>query len=473
MEQWELIEQNPWWENPEKINEDSKIKEFSHSRLQWFPRIFNEFDFSSFKIYTIRGMRQVGKTTLLKLLIRKLLHENYPSKSIFYYSLDFTHSYKEITEIYRKFKLYAEGNGIKKTFVFLDEITSVLNWQRAIKHLVDIGLAQNSVFILTGSSAIDIKKGSERMPGRRGGGMELDKVLLPLSFREYMENKISLPENFKILLNLEDFLALSEQSLTTYLMHYPQIQNLFEEYVQVGGLPMAVNELWQKGSISKETYDIFLSVIISDIEKWRLKRTILIQVMKRVYEIFGSRWSWQGLAKGIDVGSFHTVTQYVETLADSYILSILYFFDPSRRKILPKKEKKIYFLDPLIFRLFASSYGISPASYGEPIVFSKLIEGVVFSHLLRISGENLSEGLSYLENLHYWYSKRGSEIDFVIQREKSLLPVEVKYQEKISPSDYITLSRVFGKGLVLTKKECFKREEIIGIPVSLFLALSR
>ena len=75
MEQWELIEQNPWWENPEKINEDSKIKEFSHSRLQWFPRIFNEFDFSFILIFVSKHLSTflVNRIVLTNIFLMRLL----------------------------------------------------------------------------------------------------------------------------------------------------------------------------------------------------------------------------------------------------------------------------------------------------------------------------------------------------------------------------------------------------------------
>jgi len=53
-------------------------------------------------------------------------------------------------------------------YLMLDEITAVKDWTRAVKSLVDAGALENIYLLLTGSSAVEIKRGYERMPGRRG-----------------------------------------------------------------------------------------------------------------------------------------------------------------------------------------------------------------------------------------------------------------------------------------------------------------
>lgn len=470
MKNWEFLEQNPWWQDKNAIARDPKILDFENNKIKWIPPIFNDIQFVPPKIYTIRGPRQVGKTTLLKLLIRKLINGGTAPKAILYYSLDFVKSYKEFAEIYRNFKDIANREGIKKTYIFFDEISSVIEWQKALKYLADIGLTRDSVLILTGSSSIDLKKGAERMPGRRGGGRELDKVLMPISFREYLqirEPTISLPE-----IEIDNFLKLEDEDFAQFSLYYRKIQAVFEEFAKSGGFPKAVNDFVSTGSISNEVYDTFLSIIVSDIEKLKMNRTILKQVMRRVYEVLSSRWSWQSLAKGIDVGSFHTVKDYVETLADSFILSVLYFWDYSKKKTAAKKEKKIYLIDPLIYQIFANASGISNEIFKDPSIFSKLVENIVFSHLVRVE-ESLYEGLSYLQNVFYWYSSRGNEIDFLVYQKGALLPIEVKYQSEITVSNYATIKRAFNQGIVLTKDAFFKKERIFGFPVSVFLSLMK
>jgi predicted AAA+ superfamily ATPase len=64
----------------------------------------------------------------------------------------------------------------------LDEITSVKNWPRAIKFLADAGKLENIYLLLTGSSAVEIKHGYERMSGRRKKGF--GRAFLLLSMEE-------------------------------------------------------------------------------------------------------------------------------------------------------------------------------------------------------------------------------------------------------------------------------------------------
>lgn len=73
----------------------------------------------------------------------------------------------------------------------------------------------------------------------------------------------------------------------------------------------------------------------------------------------------------------------------------------------------------------------------------KNVEGVVINHLVRTVETQLSEGFSNLANAFYWRSSRNREIDIIVILEGEELPVEIKYQEKITPFDYITLKRVF------------------------------
>lgn len=84
--------------------------------------------------------------------------------------------------------------------MFLDEISSVNNWQKSIKYLYDTGRLENAFVVLTGSSSYNLKKSSERLPGRREFGKDI--VYLPVSFKEYINqnHNIDFSTNWKIYL---------------------------------------------------------------------------------------------------------------------------------------------------------------------------------------------------------------------------------------------------------------------------------
>jgi len=72
---FDLAEENPWWTNPNLIDGDFHIKTFDASSIKWIPGIksYINLDVPDYVLYTVRGPRQVGKTTLIKLLIREKL----------------------------------------------------------------------------------------------------------------------------------------------------------------------------------------------------------------------------------------------------------------------------------------------------------------------------------------------------------------------------------------------------------------
>ena len=71
----DLLIFNPWWESPERIESDRSIVEYQESKLQWQPKIREEFKLTQDVVYTLRGPRQVGKTTLIKMIARELLRD--------------------------------------------------------------------------------------------------------------------------------------------------------------------------------------------------------------------------------------------------------------------------------------------------------------------------------------------------------------------------------------------------------------
>ena len=77
---------NPWWKEPEKINENKKIKEWKTSAIRHIPGLKDKIKWNFLPdntvIYTLRGPRQVGKTTLLMLQIKDFRRGNIPMEDI-------------------------------------------------------------------------------------------------------------------------------------------------------------------------------------------------------------------------------------------------------------------------------------------------------------------------------------------------------------------------------------------------------
>ncbi|MBI1658343.1 MAG: ATP-binding protein [Thaumarchaeota archaeon] len=76
----DLAEDNPWWSDPTSIRRDMKIVDLDNSIVDWKPRIAHTFDFSKDLVYSLRGPRQVGKTTLIKLQIKQKMDAHIPNR---------------------------------------------------------------------------------------------------------------------------------------------------------------------------------------------------------------------------------------------------------------------------------------------------------------------------------------------------------------------------------------------------------
>jgi predicted AAA+ superfamily ATPase len=95
---------------------------------------------SPYSLNFIFGPRQVGKSTALILLIKRLLEEERANpKSIFYFSCDKLADYRELDEIIGEYMKFKRANNISSSFIFLDEITYPREWYRALKSRIDGG----------------------------------------------------------------------------------------------------------------------------------------------------------------------------------------------------------------------------------------------------------------------------------------------------------------------------------------------
>ncbi|RKX50146.1 MAG: ATP-binding protein, partial [Thermotogae bacterium] len=183
----ELYIMNPWWRSPEEIHVDRHVRAFEKSTFRYYPeKFFREIPKEKPGIYTIRGPRQIGKTTFLKLYIKKLIEDGVKPSNILFFTCDGISDRFDLIETVRTYFQMFEGKPEEIRYIFIDEITTIENWQKSLKYLVDIGILDNCLVVLTGSSAYDLKRSSERLPGRKGHGKDL--VYIPITFREFLRS---------------------------------------------------------------------------------------------------------------------------------------------------------------------------------------------------------------------------------------------------------------------------------------------
>jgi len=128
-----LQQQNPWWFREEIILDDEKIADYEGQTYQYIPSALSEFPEDTDAILTLRGPRQIGKSTTMKLLIRKLLLElKIAKKHIFYFSLDRIENFNQLYELIDCYLRNVRPGKPQRLYIFLDEISFVREWQQGV-----------------------------------------------------------------------------------------------------------------------------------------------------------------------------------------------------------------------------------------------------------------------------------------------------------------------------------------------------
>ena len=440
-----IYSSNPWLEDENLIENDLHIKELAENKHIFLNREFLDHKFSD-GVYIATGPRQIGKTTHLKLLIRSKISAE--SRSGFlYFNCDLLETKSDVVDLVETYLKNFPSK--KRIFILLDEITSVKDSILGIKYLIDKGVKKNITYILTGSSTVEIKKTGEYLPGRRGRG--IDFHFTPVSFKDFI----------KIQHENVDFERGKKENLEKYYARLGSRLSLAREldkYFFCGGIPRIINEYLAKKEIGLENLSLYRDWIISEIAKNGKRENVVRQILSRVLASITSDVSYNAFAQDSGLGSHNTVYEYLHFLEDAFVISQIYNYDFTQKKINFRKNKKIYLNDPFLFFLFGWWLdGKTPedkSMFGDSILKSRIAENLVFLHLLKIFKE-----------VHF--SKNDDEIDFICGR----AAYESKFQNKISAADYKNLAKFSGDKFVITKNTFDISDSVKLLPLELFLLL--
>jgi predicted AAA+ superfamily ATPase len=360
-----LRDANPWWKNDDWEEHDKTIKEYNSQKIKWIPKWINDISLKPFSLNFVIGPRQVGKTTGIKLLIKKLIDEGTSSEDIVYVDCEIFPNFVSLRETIENYLSMMESKSTK--YLFLDEVTSVREWWRAIKYLIDIGKLEDCVVTITGSCSLKIKRDIEMFPGRTGYGRVIE--VLPLNFREYIE----------------------VFGIKNYKLEYDSVLNLFKRYLETGGFPLTINDY-------PSTH--ILNAIVGEMIRFGKSLEVMKETIASLISKIPSALSFRAIASETSGYSYKTVQEYLEFLRDLYIIDFAYLKEGN--KVLFRKERKIFFRDPLLLKIFSDWTNTR-------YLYSALIENVIQEHLYRKFGE-------------IYYYKNSYEIDCIAGD----LKVEVK-----------------------------------------------
>jgi len=321
-----LYQYNPWWE------EDYKTTDLIE-RTNYFQRLVQSLENRS--IIFLTGLRRVGKTSLMKLLISYLLKTDMDPKYLLYISLDDyslrSNSLEEILNEYKKIhKIPIE----KKIYVFFDEVTYKEDYHQQLKNLYD---KLNIKIYATSSSSSLLKDKKAFLTGR-----SITYEIKPLDFYEYLIFK-----NVKI--------KKSEEYL---------FDTYFKDYIKEGGMPENVLHPSREYLVNLID-DIIQKDIIAfhGLRNHQILRDFFLLLMERS----GKQLSINKIGNILNI-SPDTARRYLGYFEDTYLIHLLSRYGKTNEKIL--SAKKIYACDLGIKYLFLGDRDLG--SYFENYIYLKL-----------------------------------------------------------------------------------------------------
>lgn len=293
----------------------------------------------------LTGVRRCGKSTILKMIIKKLREEKHvDDEQILSYRFD-SMEYEDMTtkELYMELKSKIIQS--KKTYLFLDEIQEIEGWEKVVNTLAsDFDV---DIYITGSNSRMMSSEISTYLTGRY-----ITFHIYTLSFEEYLMFK---------------------KSYTTL----KDLKQEFSQYVRLGGFPATHLQDYSQDEVYTIVKDIYNSTIFSDIVRRNQVKKIdqLERVVKYTFNNIGNTFSAKSISnyfkseqRKIDN---ETVYSYLEKLQKAYILHKCSRYDLQGKDILKTQEK--FYLADVSLRYSVLGYTVdSIAASLENIVYLEL-----------------------------------------------------------------------------------------------------
>lgn len=337
-------------------------------------------------IKVITGIRRCGKSTLLELFQDYLKENGVEENQII--SINFEDADYEELQDRKKLYEYLKSKLVKgkKTYIFLDEIQKVGEFEKTVDSLfinkdVDLYITGSNAWLLSSELATLLT------------GRYIEIKMLPLSFKEYLSA-------------FEDKTDLSRK---------------FRDYLRYSSFPQAI-ELFK---INPENINLFLdgiynTILFKDVmqRKGITDKNTLERVTKYLYDNIGNRTSMKNISDNIEGleknNSYNTVSTYVQALIDSYIVYKANRYDIKGKEFLKTQEK--YYAVDIGLRYYMLGQG-SGKDMGH------ILENVVYFELLRRGYEVY---IGKYDDL---------EVDFVAKNSENTIYYQVALTTRESASD--------------------------------------
>jgi len=335
------------------------------------PVILNQL-FSG-KTIILFGARQVGKTTLLKEVVKESSH-------VIWLNGDNREDAELLNNLNltRAKQIFPAGS-----LVIIDEAQRLDNTGLTLKIIHDN--CEGVQLMATGSSSFELTdKIKEAMTGRKWS-----YKLFPISFGEILENT-----------------------------NYPELLRTLETRMVFGSYPDVLNRAGNEKQVLSELASDYLYKDVFALNYLRNSDALEKLVQALAFQV-GNQVSFRELSKLVQIDK-ETVEKYIHLLEEANIIFRLNSYSKNLRTEL-KRTRKIYFVDNGIRNAVINQF--NPIGLRQDV-------GVLWENLM------ISERMKYNEynrlhsNCYFWRTNRQQEVDYLEEYDGRLSAFELKWKSK-------------------------------------------
>ena len=330
-----------------------------------------ENDFFKGKIIVLLGARQVGKTTLIRMLPSCDAHS----------TLWLDGENADVQQLLKnanieRLKQITAGHKV----VVIDEAQKIDNIGSVLKLFADY--AKDIQVVASGSSAFELRNSlNEPLTGRK-----FEYKLFPISFSEMVQHSDLLQE----------------------IRQLPQ-RLLYGYYPEIVSQPQDAERLLRFLSDSYLYKDIFLFRGLKKPEK-------MLELLKLLAWQVGSEVNYNELSKTLKI-DHQTIESYIAMLEQVFVIYKLPAYHNNHRTEL-KKSKKIYFNDLGIRNALINDF--------RPVEVRN-DTGALFENFIINELRKRNEYRQIFANFYFWRNIEQREIDLIIEKNNHLQAIEIKW----------------------------------------------
>ncbi|MCH5234840.1 MAG: ATP-binding protein [Muribaculaceae bacterium] len=370
-------------------------------------------------IQVIMGPRQVGKSTVVKQVLKDIL---IPYK---FYAADDVPDYNSnwIVQCWQTVRLLAEQHQTEYILV-IDEIQKIDNWSECVKKLWDEDTFhdRNIKVVLLGSSRILLKKGlSESLAGR------FEEIrMAQWSFSE-------IHECFGI--SLKEYLFYGGYPGAIPFIKDPE---RFDDYITTAIVEATINR------------DILNDVQIN-------KPALLRQTFELASAYSGNILSYTKMIGQLqDAGNTTTLSQYLHLLQEACLVTGLQKY--SRDKARSKGSIPKFQVYDNSFKEIYSSLSFEEAVL-NPGVWGHVFESAIGAYIVQ-------QAFIHRCEVYYWRD-RNLEVDFILKKKENIIALEIKSNNEKSSKGLDEFSKLFNpKRALIIGEGGMSAEDFFSIPIT-------